>query len=382
MSQEVWWNKKTQRTVAYTGKRNKVSKCNEMFVMICRLDKAQLKNYLIMYLYEVGYKNVVVGDGFVYAKGEIPFCLTAHMDTVHAETVKTTYELEQDGDYIISSPQGIGGDDRCGIYMIMNILKKGFKPYVVFCEDEEIGCVGSSKFIKTNLIDELKECKYIIELDRAGSNDAVFYHCDNPEFTEFITNTTEYKVAYGTCSDISVICPACKVAGVNLSCGYYNPHTLGEFVSMNEMAHTQEIVEKLLNTECVAYEYKEKKYSYTQYYGGYYGNYYGKQYGSWYDDESDDWYDEWSYKNAKKNQTKAEQKNVTPLVPVPTPTSQLEKEQVCEDEEIICTIEVLTTDNASHFAQGSSFEEAWTQFFFNNPTYCFNDVADYDEYWN
>ena len=122
--QEYWWNKKTQQNVQYKGVRNKISPCNEEFVQICKKDQKQLKNYLIMFLSEVGYKDIIIEKGFIYVKGEIPFCLTAHMDTVHLETVKTVYELEKDGDYIISSPQGIGGDDRCGIYMIMNILKK------------------------------------------------------------------------------------------------------------------------------------------------------------------------------------------------------------------------------------------------------------------
>ena len=373
MSQEVWWDKKTQTTIKYLGRRNRLANCNREFVSICKKEPKQLKNFLILFLYEVGYKDVVVGDGFIYARGEIPFCLTAHMDTVHHETVKTTYELYKDGDFIISSPQGIGGDDRCGVYMIMNILRHKFKPYIVFCEDEEIGCVGSGKFVQTNLIDELKTCKYIIELDRAGNNDAVYYHCDNPEFTEFITNTTGYKKAYGTCSDISTLCPACGVAGVNLSCGYYNAHTLGEYVSMNEMKHTQEIVEKLLNTECVAYEYKEQKRTYySNYYGGYYGNYYGKSY---YDDDYD-WYDQRTYQKAKEKETSTE----TSVAKVSLPPDIDTKKDVYYDGEDVWTVEIMTSDGAEHIAHGATREEAWLEFFWYNPTYCFNDVTDYEEY--
>jgi len=338
MSQEVWFNKKTKQNVKYLGARNKISPCNEEFVKICRLDKKQLKNYLTMFLFEVGYKEVIVEDGFIYAKGEIPFCVTAHMDTVHTETVKVVYEYEKDGDYLISSPQGIGGDDRCGIYMIMNILRNGNKPYVVFCEDEEIGCVGSRKFVKTDYINELKNCKYIIELDRANANDCVFYDCANREFEEFIEDTTGYVKNWGSCSDISYICPACKVAGVNLSCGYYNPHTLGEYVSMNEMKRTQEAVEKLLKTECVAYEYVEKTY------GGY-----AKACG-YYDD---DWYDWATYRTSYNSKTKVE---------------------------TYWGLEIHTSDGKEHYVEGHTWEEAWVEFFFNYPTYSYNDVMDYEEY--
>ena len=348
MSQEIWWNKKEQRNMQYMGTRNRWSKCNDEFIKICKMSQKQLKNYLIMFLYEVGYKDVVVGDGFAYAKGDIPFCLTAHMDTVHKETVKVVYEYQHKGDYLISSPQGIGGDDRCGIYMICNILKKGFKPYIVFCEDEEIGCIGSQKFCNTNLIKEPEECKYIIALDRANANDAVFYDCDNHEFTEFITKTTGYEEKFGSCSDISYLCPECGVAGVNFSCGYYNAHTVGEYVSMNEMARTQEVVEKLLNTECLDYEYIEKAYSRNMY--GY------------------NWYDEYLATVNKRTETKTE-------------TTETTRKYCSPSYDCTCNLEIELHDGKVMYTQGESFEEAWVEFFFNNPEYCFNNVMNYEEYW-
>lgn len=338
MSQERWFCKKTNKMVEYKGRKNKLVPENEEFVKICKLEQKQLKNFLIMELYGYGYKDVVVGDGFVYAKGSIPFCLTAHMDTVHTETVRDTYEFNKNGDYLISSPQGIGGDDRCGVYMILNLLKKGYKPYVVFCEDEEIGCQGSKKFCKTNLINELKNCKYIIELDRGNGNDAVYYDCDNEDFELFITSNTGYKTAQGSCSDISYLCPECKVAGVNLSCGYYNAHTLGEYVNMTEMKRTQDVVEKLLNTECIQYEYIEKVYKY-----GRYDDYYC--YG-------------WSgYTPTKKS---ASTKTYWDYV----------------------MMEITYKDKSGNTIvtamEGVDENECWTQFFYNYPDVCFNDVLDWD----
>ena len=337
MSQEVWWNKKENKHCEYKGRKNKLVPENEEFVKICKLEQKQLKNYLAMFLYEVGYEEVTLDDGFIYAKGSIPFCLTAHMDTVHQDVVKTTYEFNKEGDYIISSSQGIGGDDRCGIYMITELLKKGYKPYVVFCEDEEIGCVGSKKFCKTKFVDEIGEyCKYIIELDRANNNDAVFYDCDNEEFEKFITENTGYKTAIGSCSDISYLCPATKIAGVNLSCGYYNPHTLGEYVNMTEMQRTQDTVEKLLNTECVQYEYIERAYGLNHYYGlGYgYGNYFG--------------------------------------------TTNYAKNDVCYMEITYNNRE--TGKPVTVFEEGYNEDNCWTSFFMDFPDVCFNDVVDWDYY--
>ena len=217
---------------------------NKTFVDICKRNQKSLKRYLVGKLEET-YENVLVGDGYIFAKGDIPVLLTAHMDTVHKECVKEFHE--ENG--IIKSPQGIGGDDRCGIYMILKLIEKGFKPYIVFCEDEEIGGVGSNKFVETELIEELKACKYLIELDRANSNDAVYYDCGNNEFKAFISETIGYKEAIGSFSDISHLSPACDRASVNLSCGYYKAHTTDEYVVLSEMENTINKVAELLSID-------------------------------------------------------------------------------------------------------------------------------------
>ena len=217
---------------------------NKTFVDICKRNQKSLKRYLVGKL-EKTYENVSVGDGYIFTKGDIPVLLTAHMDTVHKECVKEFHE--ENG--IIKSPQGIGGDDRCGIYMILKLIERGYKPSVLFCEDEEIGGVGSNKFVKTELIEELKACKYLIELDRANSNDAVYYDCGNNEFKAFISETIGYKEAIGSFSDISHLSPACDRASVNLSCGYYKAHTTDEYVVLSEMENTINKVAELLSID-------------------------------------------------------------------------------------------------------------------------------------
>lgn len=249
------------------------------FTEVCKKSQVSLKNYLAAFLIENGYKPIN-RDGFLYAKGTIPILVTAHMDTVHKMGVKQVITSVEKGKTTISSPQGIGGDDRCGIYMIMRLIEMGNTPSVLFCEDEEVGGVGSNKFCKSDYIDELKEMNYLIELDRMNSNDAVFYDCENDEFTEFITTTTGYKEAWGSFSDISHLSPACGIASVNLSCGYYNAHTVKEYVVWEDMLHTINVVDTLLKVEANQYEYIE---AYTFSYGhGYFNSFcedfYGYEY--------------------------------------------------------------------------------------------------------
>ena len=249
----------------YKGVKNKTK--HETFVNICKLPQKNLKKTLVKIL-KIYYKEVVVEDGFIYVKGTDPVLLTAHMDTVHEEKIKDFYELKEKDKTIISSPQGIGGDDRCGIYIICRILDDtDYRPSILFCEDEEIGGVGSRKFCKTKYIEDLKELKFFIELDRANANDAVFYDCGNVEFKNLIKEVTEYKEAYGSFSDISNLSPATDIASVNLSCGYYNAHTLKEEVVYEEMINTMEATIKLIavSRSCEKFDYQQETYDWNDF---------------------------------------------------------------------------------------------------------------------
>lgn len=223
------------------------------FKDICRMSQPEVKAYMEAYLASNKY-SPISEDGFLYAKGDVPVLLVAHMDTVHKQ--KCTEIIEKDGK--IYSPQGIGGDDRCGVFMIMNVIKQ-YHCSVLLCEDEEIGCVGASKFCKTEYIKKL-DVNYMIEFDRKGSTDAVYYQCVNKDFETFVNDNTGYKAAFGSFSDISRLGPAAKIAAVNLSCGYYKAHTLDEYVIYDEMMETVSAAMDLIAAECdVPFEYKERK---------------------------------------------------------------------------------------------------------------------------
>lgn len=250
-----------------------------MFRKICKMSQKELKKFVASEL-DKTHNNIVVGDGYVYAQGDIPVLLVAHLDTVHAALPNIiVYDKKSNS---LSSPQGIGGDDRCGVYMILEIIKR-YNCSVLFCEDEESGGVGATKFTQTKLAQKL-DFNYMIELDRQGCDDAVFYHCDNEEFADFITKDY-FQVAWGTFSDISILAPFFGCAAVNLSCGYYKPHTKDEYVVLHEMEENIGAVCSILErtTENDKFEYIEDK-------GGYY---------DWYDDERL-YYIEWQDKATKQ----------------------------------------------------------------------------------
>ena len=229
----------------------------KQLINICKIDQLTLKKYVAKQL-SATHSNIQFDNGYVFAQGTMPVLLVAHLDTVHQNLPQTI--LYDETTEALSSPEGIGGDDRAGIYMVLEVIKK-FNCSVLFCEDEEIGAVGANKFIDTDIAQQLN-FNYIIEFDRKGSNDAVFYDCDNPEFEEFITKDF-FKTAHGSFTDISILAPFFRCAAVNLSCGYYNAHTKDEYIVIPEMLTVIEEACAILEqtTENDAFEYIESESS-------------------------------------------------------------------------------------------------------------------------
>lgn len=246
---------------------------NKKLEKICRMSQNDLKRYAKKQLSR-DYNNIIVSDGFVFAKGAIPVLLIAHLDTVHRELPKKIIYDKRDN--TISSPSGIGGDDRCGIYAILEIVKQ-YNCSVLFTEDEEIGGIGADKFADSEICKSFN-CNYIIELDRRGKNDAVFYEDDNTDFHKFVCKEY-FRESHGTFSDISILAPVMGRSAVNLSCGYYNAHTRDEYIKLDELQNTIAAVCALLaRSDNTVYHYIEKptaRYSWYDDYGSYslYGEY-------------------------------------------------------------------------------------------------------------
>lgn len=214
---------------------------------------------------------------YILVPGEAPVMLVAHMDTVHQEPVKHICKT-QDGN-ILMSPQGIGGDDRCGVYALVTAYRlSSVKPWLLFTCDEETGGIGAKKFCKEHeeggLPEKLDELKAIVEIDRKGRNDAVYYDCGNEEFEAYITSKG-FKTSFGTFSDISYVAPELGVAAVNLSSGYYDAHTKHEYINLGHLNATigkvVEIVSDSVKAEFPKYEYIEKAHYFGRY-GGWYGD--------------------------------------------------------------------------------------------------------------
>lgn len=228
----------------------------EKLIYLLKLTQEDLKVNLYKYLKQKN-MNPLFEDGFIYAEGNIPVLLVAHMDTVFDESPKILL-YKKNENKIYNLKDGLGGDDRCGIYAIIKLLEK-YRPYVLFTEDEEIGCIGASKAIKKL---EKPNVKYIIEFDRRGKDDCVFYDCGNKEFIDYI-ETFGFKKNYGTCSDISILGSAWDIASVNLSSGYYNEHTKKEYIIFGDLQKTISRANSMIKAlkKASYFDYQKKVYS-------------------------------------------------------------------------------------------------------------------------
>ena len=211
-----------------------------------------------------GQDNVIANHAYVIAKGDIPVALVAHADTVFSRPpVDFFYDTNKN---VLWSPDGMGADDRAGIYSIMQIVRSGLRPHVIITTGEESGCIGATKMMHAYKEHPFNELKFIIQLDRRNFKDSVYYDCDNEDFENFIT-PFGFKTEWGTLSDISVIAPIWGVAAVNFSVGYVEEHTKQERLYVDALFATIEKVKNILtyvqeHSECPTYEYVESTFNY------------------------------------------------------------------------------------------------------------------------
>lgn len=213
---------------------------------LCNLPVNKLYNILVNFLHKKGYKKIYHNAHYIMAEGEIPICLVAHMDTVGEYNSSyppdmTLYDPEEDILHVVS---GCTLDDRLGIYIILNILSAGYRPSIIFTDLEESGGVGAKELVKKFPICPFK-INFIIELDRQGQNDAVYYTCGNKEFQEYI-NSFGFETQIGTFTDCLVLGEAWDIAAVNLSCGYMWEHSIYEYAHMKWVEETENKVIEIL----------------------------------------------------------------------------------------------------------------------------------------
>lgn len=217
--------------------------------------KKILKSYLKGYKYKYdNIGNIFIGD-FTAKKP----CLVAHLDSVFSESPKGI-KLKRGK---LTSKTGLGADDKAGIIAILEILKTNKNINAIFTIDEEIGGIGA-RGIK---YEQIKNVQYFIEIDRQGKNDFINkIYCDAIANDDFIKDIKHLIKKYGfnfkdgAYTDILDLSETSNISAINLSSGYYNPHTSKEYVVLSELQNTINFVKAILKTAQKTYVAPERKY--------------------------------------------------------------------------------------------------------------------------
>lgn len=188
---------------------------------------------------------------FVFIKGrrQNKVLLVAHADTVwEAYGRPTEFSLKIEGDIIFNQRGGLGADDRAGCAMVWLLRDMGHS--ILITSGEELGGVASSYLVRQNpdVLQEINQHSFVIELDRRFSKEYKCYEVATPEFKKYIETATGYKESQmGGFTDICILCR--KICGVNLSVGYYNEHTHDEYLIYSQWQHTLDLCRSWLKSD-------------------------------------------------------------------------------------------------------------------------------------
>ena len=212
-------------------------------------------------------------------EGEYYPCIAAHLDEVHSVQDRGKYSAfyDKESDTIkgYSSTHkkqcGIGADDKNGIWVALQAARKLDKIKVVLFYGEEVGCVGSS----CAKMDFFDDCRYVLQVDRKGKSDVVtnisYVDIASQDFIDDLADISKdygREETNGAMTDVLELAEkGVGIACINMSCGYYNPHTAKEFTVVSELQETLDFVLDICTKMTERYEHT---YTYSRPYGGYY----------------------------------------------------------------------------------------------------------------
>lgn len=202
-------------------------------------------DFLLEHLEGRGIKAWKDEVGNVYAikgKAKTYPCIVAHTDEVHEPKPDGFKVVEQYGvlfgyDFDKIEPCGIGADDKNGIWVALRLLDELPALKAAFFVEEEIGCGGSS----VADISFFDDCRYVVQCDK--SNNSFFVTdiygtelCSKGFIKACSPEKYGYKETDGALTDVYTLkSNGLGVSVVNISCGYYNPHTSQEATSIADL---------------------------------------------------------------------------------------------------------------------------------------------------
>ena len=263
-------------------------------------DEKDMFTFITEWMGQHGIECQVHDWGITATKGlsETYPCVVAHMDEVHDRHIgKRIFETENGllfGYDILKGEQcGIGADDKNGIWVALKMLERLDAIKVAFFIGEEIGCVGSRQ-CDMKFFDD---CRFVIQCDRRNGGDFITDAGVELCSKEFIRDCNIEKFGYheehGLMTDVLELKErGLNVSAVNMSCGYYHPHTAEELTVFSQLENCLKFVEWICTNLTEVYPHEAPRY----------GRYGWRGWDDWYGDygnDSDNVYAEY-FSNGKR----------------------------------------------------------------------------------
>lgn len=224
-----------------------------------------LKENQIEYYIDELYNVYAVKTDKTLPEGTHYPCVVSHTDTVHnIDTINVVEEMlpNSKGELKLSlkayndegNPTGIGGDDKCGVFACLTLLKELPHIKAAFFVTEETGCIGSRNADPNFFYD----VAYAIQFDapedwmvtefcfgaQLFERKSEFFEVCSSILNEGIGEHIEYmKHPY---TDVWALKSKFDFSCINISIGYYNYHTKNEYVVVEDTYRGIEMGRKMI----------------------------------------------------------------------------------------------------------------------------------------
>lgn len=219
-------------------------------------DDFEDSNYLIHLIYDKDYlkemkKEIIKTRVYNFTSWEED---KRNADKILDEMYKITFD-EKTGRISSSEERVLGGDDKCGIALALaTAFALPNQPMkILFTTGEESGCKGIDEFVKERA-SWFDDVKYSITIDRRGADNLLRWSAGRENCSKVFA---AQLALHGTLANIPVkiengfladVCVIRQYVGetANISAGYYNPHTTGEYIMFYEMCDILEWLKRII----------------------------------------------------------------------------------------------------------------------------------------
>jgi len=229
-----------------------------------------MREYIIEFAITNGIEYKVDHKGNVYltkgsekmTEGEYYPCVVSHIDTLHfnqKELVEKNERLvifEKEDRLTAYHPTtgeetGIGGDDKCGVFVCLSLLDDLPVLKAAFFVEEEIGMLGSKEAIP----DFFEDVGYAIQFDAPSAN-WITEICSgvkilDEEFKKKVAPVLKEggytNFSTDPFTDVNQLAQKFDFNCLNLGCGYYQQHSVKEYVVIEEVKKSLEMGKLLID---------------------------------------------------------------------------------------------------------------------------------------